>query len=70
MSLIKCPECKKDVSSNATTCPECEEPIKKSDEKKAKWRAINTKDPLRFFFFVVAVLLILGIILFVISSLA
>ena len=27
MALIKCPECGKDVSSNARTCPNCGEPI-------------------------------------------
>ena len=27
MALIKCPSCGRDVSSNATSCPNCGEPI-------------------------------------------
>lgn len=30
MSLIKCPECRKEVSSEAPTCPNCGSPIKTS----------------------------------------
>ncbi len=30
MSLIKCPECEKEISSEATCCPHCGFPVKKS----------------------------------------
>lgn len=30
MSLIKCPECGKDVSNNASVCPNCSYPIQKN----------------------------------------
>lgn len=30
MSLIKCPECGQDVSTNANSCPHCGNPIKDS----------------------------------------
>ena len=29
MALIKCPECNKEVSTNAETCPHCGNPLKK-----------------------------------------
>jgi len=67
MPLIKCPACKKDISSNATACPSCGESITNSVAK-AKGGVANPKDPLHFLFLVVAVLIILGIILFVITS--
>jgi len=35
MSLIKCPDCRKDVSSNAEACPTCAAPIRKQDKTKA-----------------------------------
>lgn len=31
MALIKCPECRKKISSNAVVCPNCGEPIQKND---------------------------------------
>ena len=31
MPLIKCPMCKREVSSNATACPHCGEPMKKEE---------------------------------------
>ena len=49
MALIKCSECEKEVSSNASTCPECGNPIKKQvdqqlkDKKRAKNKRTNLK---------------------------
>ena len=34
MSLIKCPECKNDVSTQADVCPHCGFPIAKYIDKK------------------------------------
>ena len=31
MSLIKCPDCGKEISSHAETCPHCGYPLKKKD---------------------------------------
>lgn len=36
MDLIKCPACKKDVSSNAITCPNCGQPIDNNIVEKQK----------------------------------
>ena len=49
MALIKCSECEKEVSSNATNCPDCGNPISKQvakqikEEKKAKNKRTNLK---------------------------
>lgn len=42
MSLINCPECKKEVSSNAKNCPNCGTPIDNSI-KCPKCGSSNTK---------------------------
>lgn len=36
MSMMKCPECEKEISSNAQICPNCGNPINLSDEEKNK----------------------------------
>lgn len=36
MALLKCPECGKDVSSSAQTCPSCGHPLKKRKKEKKK----------------------------------
>ncbi len=36
MALIKCPECGKDVSTAANSCPHCGYPLKKGNKPKAK----------------------------------
>ena len=33
MALIKCPECRKEISSEAKACPNCGKPIKQSPKK-------------------------------------
>ena len=57
MALIKCPACKKDVSSNAPSCLGCGEPIKSSVEKASG--AVNPKDPVHFIGLIAVVLMIL-----------
>ncbi|MBK8064969.1 MAG: zinc ribbon domain-containing protein [Betaproteobacteria bacterium] len=37
--LIKCPECTKEVSDQATSCPHCGHPLLKSDS----WKALKPK---------------------------
>ena len=32
MALIQCPVCGKDISENATACPQCGEPMKKEQD--------------------------------------
>jgi len=34
--LIKCPECKKDMSDKAEKCPHCGYPLKKKDKNESK----------------------------------
>ena len=41
MSLIKCPECKKEISDTAATCPGCGAPI--SEQKIASQPVITTE---------------------------
>ena len=41
MSMIKCPECEKEISSNAQVCPNCGNPIDLSEEEKNKKVADN-----------------------------
>ena len=44
MSMIKCPECEKEISSNAQVCPNCGNPIDLSEEEKNKKVAENKLD--------------------------
>lgn len=76
MSLLKCPECGHNVSSEATTCPNCGFPIKKEkiqiypepiDDiwiEKYKKKAFNTK---RNQIIINAIILILDIIFWPLS---
>jgi hypothetical protein len=44
--LIKCPDCGKDVSPGAPTCPFCGSPVKKKlDQKKANWGCLLLLSP-------------------------
>jgi hypothetical protein len=36
MALIKCPECEKEISSKAKTCPHCGCPLEKKEDNKSK----------------------------------
>ena len=42
MALIKCPECSKDVSDKAQSCPNCGYELKKSDNIKTESNKIST----------------------------
>lgn len=44
MALIECPECKKQVSDHAVSCPKCGYPIQKELNKEIK-KATQTKQP-------------------------
>jgi len=41
MALIKCPECAKEVSTAATTCPNCGYPLKRDDEDSGPQKPIE-----------------------------
>ena len=41
MALIKCPECGKEVSSGAESCPNCGHPISKKGKKKKKGSCLS-----------------------------
>lgn len=44
MSLLKCPECGKEVSDKAGVCPNCGFPIEKKDEKEVNEMADNSEE--------------------------
>jgi|JFJP01.1.fsa_nt_gi uncharacterized membrane protein YvbJ len=37
MAIISCPECSKDISDKALSCPNCGNPIKANQNKTTKW---------------------------------
>lgn len=51
MALIKCPECGKEISDKATTCPNCGMPLRREDRgtynvvitREKQWYLINPK---------------------------
>ncbi len=43
MALIKCPECEKDVSTEAVTCPHCGYPLKKDETNEPKYEQKTIK---------------------------
>ncbi|OGS23320.1 MAG: hypothetical protein A2252_09570 [Elusimicrobia bacterium RIFOXYA2_FULL_39_19] len=49
MSLIKCPECSNEISSEAFSCPKCGYPIKKTPEPIYEKRGRH-RDPYDFYF--------------------
>lgn len=63
MALITCPACGKPVSKNAPACPSCGEPIKSSVEKASG--AINIKDPIHIIGILIAILMVVGIVLYI-----
>ena len=67
-TLIKCPTCGKQVSSNAATCPGCGEVINAQMTKPAG--AINLKDPVHLIGVILAGLVILGVIVAIIARFA
>ena len=36
MTLVKCTECGRDISSNATSCPHCGNPMRQSEPQKIR----------------------------------
>ena len=66
MSLIKCPACNKDVSSEAPACPACGQPIKSSIEK-ASGGAVNPRDPVHFIGIVLVVIFVIVVIAYIVS---
>ncbi|MCD7819685.1 MAG: zinc ribbon domain-containing protein [Lachnospiraceae bacterium] len=37
MALIKCPDCEKEISANAVSCPNCGHPFNKQEVSTKKW---------------------------------
>lgn len=44
MSLIKCPECEKEISSKAKTCPHCGCPLESKEPKKEPKKRFSSKE--------------------------
>lgn len=44
MAIIKCPECGKEISDKATSCPNCGFPLIKGQPKKEKTKRIYCRD--------------------------
>ena len=65
MALITCPACGKPVSKNAPACPSCGEPIRSSVEKASG--ALNMKDPVHVIGVLLAILMVLGVVLYIAS---
>lgn len=43
MALIKCPECNNDISTNATVCPHCGNPLKAETKTKIVYENMTTR---------------------------
>jgi DNA-directed RNA polymerase subunit RPC12/RpoP len=54
MSLIKCPECGKEISDKAVSCPSCGSPIKQTSKKSIKGKVLLSV----FFIFTCAIVLL------------
>lgn len=65
MALINCPECQKEISSVATSCPHCGYPIK-SEENKSMKNILSKK--VLFIALIVVALIIIGCIIGILSS--
>lgn len=61
MALIKCKECEKEISDQAVACPSCGAPVRNALNQDAKVKSVSNK---RW----VVLALILGSLLFVLSS--
>lgn len=72
MSMIKCPECGKDVSDKATVCPECGYPIenvlKTIEEEKIKNQKLRTRKILLILVVIVGIISAISIIRSVINK--
>jgi hypothetical protein len=58
MPLIKCPACEKDISAQASSCPNCGHPLAKSDANKPQ-----SKSRLGWLVLILVVVLLVGIAL-------
>lgn len=64
MTLIKCPECEKEVSDKAKECPKCAYPIKqKKDKKEVQTIQQTKKEYKKQMLLAVPVIIIGGVIL-------
>jgi zinc-ribbon domain len=64
MALIKCPQCKRSISTDATTCPQCGHPLSQADRDRALVQAGNRT----WIFGIVAVGIVLLLIVVSISG--
>lgn len=60
-NLIKCPDCGKEVSKKAVSCPSCGHAFKTQG-------GINLKDPIHFIGVILVIIMILGVIFFILQS--
>jgi predicted amidophosphoribosyltransferase len=58
--LISCPECKKECSDEAPSCPHCGHPLKVANEKIQLTPANKRKAPIFLILSVIALVLTLG----------
>ena len=65
MALIDCPCCGNEVSPNASSCPDCGEPIK--GLAAVSGGGINLKDPVHFVGVLIVVLFSLAIVSYVMN---
>ena len=66
MSLIKCPECEKEISDKAESCPNCAYPLKKHEETlndNSKVIVLYSLKVLRVLLFIVILIIILPFVL-------
>lgn len=63
--LTKCPSCQREVSSEAAACPQCGHPFKTQKTV----GSIDLKDPVHLVGVGVAVLMIVGTVLFILAQL-
>lgn len=57
MSLVKCKTCEKSISSNASACPSCGEPVDRKVVSK-QGGAIDISDPVHL----IGVLIVIGLV--------
>lgn len=65
MAIITCPECGKEISDQATSCPNCGYPIKETTQINAKKSNINLKKKLPVIILIGA-LVVIGIIIYIV----
>ncbi len=69
MSLITCPECKKEISDEANSCPNCGFPIKKSTIQQKPQEEINKRISYkRIYFYLLIIAFVLSIISVIVNS--